>query len=261
MAQGRLVNKTLNFSVQDINQQVLDNINRPDVGWETHVAMADHLREKYPHLIVKAQLIYGLPGQTPATWQQTLEQVTQQNILPVIFLNEPLPASPAIYDPEYQRKFQYEYIHSNRILGEIYSSKIPKKSSSFDQADLVQMNLLSAIYLALSAINFALRENNSTVLNTTHIVDDFLNSTHYKNLYDNLYHNWTVENNFYYTIDFSGNPTQIADLVLGLALAADVSFLKYISTFLSINDQREFLKMAVKSQFQKMIYEIHSDVD
>jgi hypothetical protein len=212
-------------------------------------------------LIVKAQLIYGLPGQTPATWQQTLEQVTQQNILPVIFLNEPLPASPAIYDPEYQRKFQYEYIHSNRILGEIYSSKIPKKSSSFDQADLVQMNLLSAIYLALSAINFALRENNSTVLNTTHIVDDFLTSIHYKNLYDNLYHNWTVENNFYYTIDFSGNPTQIADLVLGLALAADVSFLKYISTFLSINDQREFLKMAVKSQFQKMIYEIHSDVD
>jgi putative methyltransferase len=261
MAQGRLVNKTLNFSVQDINQQVLDNINRPDVGWDVHVAMADELREKYPHLIVKAQLIYGLPGQTPATWQQTLEQVTQQNILPVIFLNEPLPASPAIYDPEYQRKFQYEYIHSNRILGEIYSSKIPKKSSSFDQADLVQMNLLSAIYLALSAINFALRENNSTVLNTTHIVDDFLTSIHYKNLYDNLYHNWTVENNFYYTIDFSGNPTQIADLVLGLALAADVSFLKYISTFLSINDQREFLKMAVKSQFQKMIYEIHSDVD
>jgi tRNA A37 methylthiotransferase MiaB len=261
MAQGRLVNKTLNFSVQDINQQVLDNINRPDVGWETHVAMADNLREKYPHLIVKAQLIYGLPGQTPATWRQTLEQVTQQNILPVIFLNEPLPASPAIYDPEYQRKFQYEYIHSNRILGEIYSSKIPKKSSSFDQTDLVQMNLLSAIYLALSAINFALRETNSMVLNTTHIVDDFLTSIHYKNLYDNLYHNWTVENNFYYTIDFSGHPTQIADLVLGLALAADVSFLKYISTFLSINDQREFLKMAVKSQFQKMIYEIHSDVD
>jgi tRNA A37 methylthiotransferase MiaB len=261
MAQGRLVNKTLNFSVQDINQQVLDNINRPDVGWETHVAMANELREKYSHLIVKVQLIYGLPGQTPATWRHTLEQVTQQNILPVIFLNEPLPASPAIYDPEYQRKFQYEYVHSNRILGTIYSSKIPKKSSSFDQQDLVQMNLLSAIYLSLSAINFALQENNSQLLDITHIVDDFLTSTHYQTLYDNLYHNWTVQNNFYYTVDFSGNPTQIADLTLGLALTADVSFLKYISTFLSINDQREFLKMAVKSQFQKMIYEIHSDVD
>jgi hypothetical protein len=261
MAQGRLVNKTLNFSVQDINQQVLDNIDRPDVGWDVHVSMANELREKYPHLIVKAQLIYGLPGQTPATWRHTLEQVTQQNILPVIFLNEPLPASPAIYDPEYQGKFQYEYVHSNRILGGIYSSKIPKKSSSFDQQDLVHMNLLSAIYLALSAINFALREHNSQPLNITQVVDEFLTNVHYKTLYNNLYHNWTVENNFYYTVDFSGNPTQIPDLILGLKLAEDVAFLKYLSTFLLVDDRREFLKMAIKSEFQKMIYEIHSDVD
>ena len=262
MARGGLVNKTLNFSVQDINQDVLNNIDRPDVGWDVHVSMANELREKYPHLIVKAQLIYGLPGQTPATWRHTLEQVTQQNILPVIFLNEPLPASPAIYDPEYQRKFQYEYVHSNRILGEtIYSSKIPKKSSSFDQQDLVQMNLLSAMYLALSAVNFALRENNSQTLNITQVVDEFLNSTHYKNLYNNLYCNWTVENNFYYTVDFSGNTTQIPDLILGLKLAEDVSFLKYLSTFLLVDNRRTFLKMAVQSEFQKMIYEIHLDVD
>ena len=262
MARGQLVNKTLNFSVQDINEKVLNNIDRPDVGWDVHVAMANELREKYPHLIVKAQLIYGLPGQTPETWRQTLDQVTQQNILPVIFLNEPLPASPAIYDTEYQRKFQYEYVHSNRILGgSIYSSKIPKKSSSFDQQNLVQMNLLSAMYLALSAINFALRENNSQTLDITQIVDEFLTSVHYKNLYDNLYYNWTVENNFYYTVDFSGNSTQIPDLILGLKLTEDASFLKYISTFLLIDNRREFLKMAVNLEFQKMIYEIHSDVD
>jgi hypothetical protein len=263
MARGGLVNKTLNFSVQDVNRDVLNNIDRPDVGWDVHVSMADELREKYPHLIVKVQLIYGLPGQTPATWRHTLEQVTQQNILPVIFLNEPLPASPAMYDPEYQRRFQYEYVHSNRIMpgGVIYSSKIPKKSSSFDQKDLAQMNLLSAFYLALSVINFAIQKTNSTILDTTHIVDDFLTSTHYKNLYDNFYHNWTVENNFYYTVDFSGNPTQTSDLALGLQLATDVSFLKYISTFLLINYQREFLKIAVNSQFQKMVCEISSDVD
>ena len=86
MAQGRLVTKTLNFSVQDTNKQVLDNIDRPDVGWDVHVAMANELQEKYPHLIVKAQLIYGLPGQTPTTWRHTLEQITQQNILPIVFL-------------------------------------------------------------------------------------------------------------------------------------------------------------------------------
>jgi hypothetical protein len=261
MARGRLVNKTLNFSVQDVNRDVLNNIDRPDVGWDVHVSMADELREKYPHLIVKAQLIYGLPGQTPETWRQTLDQVTQENILPVIFLNEPLPASPAIYDPEYQRKFQYEYVYSNRILGGIYSSKIPKKSISFDQQDLVRMNLLSAMYLALSAINFALQENNSQLLDITRIVDEFLTSTHYQTLYNNLYYNWTVENNFYYTVNFSGTTTQIPDLTLGLALTKDSAFLKYISTFLSVEDRRKFLKMAVNADFQKMIYEIHSDVD
>lgn len=262
MARGRLVNKTLNFSVQDVNRDVLNNIDRPDVGWDVHVTMANELREKYPHLIVKVQLIYGLPGQTPSTWRQTLEQVTQQNILPVIFLNEPLPASPAIYDPEYQRKFQYEYIHSNRILGgSIYYSKIPKKSSSFDQQDLVQMNLLSAMYLALSAINFALRENNSQTLDITQIVDEFLTSVHYKTLYNNLYHNWTVENNFYYTVNFSGTPTQIPDLTMGLELAKDPHFIKYLSTFVPDHQRREFLKMAINSKFQKMIDEIHSDVD
>jgi tRNA A37 methylthiotransferase MiaB len=264
MAQGRLVNKTLNFSVQDTNQQVLDNINRPDVGWDVHVAMANELQEKYPHLIVKAQLIYGLPGQTPTTWQHTLDQVTKQNILPIVFLNEPLPASPAIYDPEYQRRFQYEYVYSNRIFrheGEIYSSKIPKKSSSFNQHDLVQMNLLSAIYFALSAINFTLQETNLKILNIAEIVDDFLISVHYNILYNNLYHNWTVENNFYYTVDFSGNAIQIPDLYLGIALAADISFMKYLSTFLPTDDRHEFVKMAVNAKFIELIQETVSDPD
>jgi hypothetical protein len=44
-------------------------------------------------------------------------------------------------------------------------------------------------------------------------------------------------------------------------LTTDSAFLKYISTFLSVENRREFLKMAIKSEFQKMIFEIHSDVD
>lgn len=261
MAKGKLVNKTLNFSVQDINQTVLKNIDRPDVGWDVHVTMANELREQYPHLIVKAQLIYGLPGQTPTTWRHTLDQVTEQNILPVIFLNEPLPASPAIYDPEYQKQFQYEYIYSNRILNGIYSSKIPKRSNSFDQKDLVQMNLLSAVYLALSAINFALEENHAKKLHIPLVVDDFLGSQHYQTLFDNLYQNWTQQNNFYYTVDFSGRTAQIPDLTLGLTLAKDPAFLRYLSRFFDTADKRSFLRLAVRAEFQKMILEIHSDVD
>ena len=261
MARGRLVNKTLNFSVQDVNKQVLDNIDRPDVGWDTHVSMANELREKYPHLIVKAQLIYGLPGQTPATWRHTLDQVTQQNIFPIIFLNEPLPASPAIYDPEYQKKFQFEYIYSNRIITSVYSSKIPKKSSSFDQSDIVQMNLLSQIYIALSAINLGLKENMSQPLETSKLVDKFLNSQQYKNLHNNLYHNWTVENNFYYTINFSGEPVQLADLALWQSFIREPEFIKFITQEVPVDRQREFVKIAVNSKFQKLAIEIFSDMD
>ena len=98
-------------------------------------------------------------------------------------------------------------------------------------------------------------------MNINQIVDAFLTSKYYTNFYNNLYHNWTVENNFYYTIDFSSKPAQIPDLVLGLRLAKDMSFLKYISAFLSVDDRRKFIKMAVNVEFQKMISEIHSDID
>jgi len=262
MAKGQLVNKTLNFSVQDVNEEILKNINRPDVGWDVHVAMANELRENHPYLIVKAQLIYGLPGQTPATWKHTLEQVTKQNILPVIFLNEPLPASPAIYDPEYQQQFQYEYIDSNRIYSSgFYLSKIPKKSKSFSQQNLVQMNVLSAIYQALSLINFALQENHTPILNISEIVDDFLSSTHYTSLYNNLYLNWTANNNFYYTVNFSGQYAEISDLAMGAQLVRNISFIKYVSLFLCEKDQRDLLRLATKTEFQKLMYQIFSDVD
>jgi tRNA A37 methylthiotransferase MiaB len=339
MARGRLVKKTLNFSVQDINPQVLDNINRPDVGWDVHVAMANELQTKYPHLIVKAQLIYGLPGQTPASWRQTLAAVAQQNILPIIFLNEPLPASPAIYDAEYQRKFQYEYVHSNRILSlgnipkksvgfdlmvktrliyglpgqpwrqpiatvtqqnilpiiflneplpasaaiiaaeyrskfqieslyvhsqvsnTVYLSNIPKKSVSFDQHDLVQMNLLSAVYVVLTSINFALRENHIQPLDIEKIVDQLMSSDQCKNLHNNLYSNWTKENNFYYTIDFSGKSIQIPDNMLGRQILNDPVFIKYISAFVDIDHRKKFLQTAVQGHFKKTMEEIGVDID
>jgi len=123
------------------------------------------------------------------------------------------------------------------------------------------MNVLSAIYLALSLINFALQENHAPMLNIFNIVDEFLQSTHYKNLYNNLYLNWTANNNFYYTVNFSGQSAEIADLTMGMELVRNISFLKYVSTFLSVKEQREFLRLAAKTEFQKMMNEIHSDVD
>jgi tRNA A37 methylthiotransferase MiaB len=133
LAQGKLIRKTFNFAVQDTNETVLQNIDRPDVGWTVHAAMIDELHEKYPEYFSKIQMIYGLPGQTVASWRETLRTVTQKRLITRIFFNEPLPASPALTDPEYQRKFQFEYVVSNRISGGVgdYSTKIPKKCISF----------------------------------------------------------------------------------------------------------------------------------
>lgn len=252
-------NRILNFSVQDTNQEVLQNIDRPDVGWEVHVAMANELRTKYPHLMIKAQIIYGLPGQTPATWRKTMDQLTQENIFPIVFFNEPLPASPAMYDPNYQLRFQYEYVHSNRIFNGVYSSKIPKKSKSFSQQDIVQMNLLSHIYTALCLINLVLKENNGQPLENNKIVDNFLQSQNYKNLYNNLYHNWTVENNFFYTKNFSGNDEVASDTVLWGHLVLDIEFLHFISQDLSKEHKKKIIMLAIQNKMSKLANVILSD--
>ena len=203
LARGRLITRTLNFSLQDTNQQVLKNIDRPDIGWDEHVKIARELKTTHPHLIIKAQIIYGLPGQTPETWKQTLLQLIEENILPIIFLNEPLASSPALYDINYQDKFQFEYIESNRLDWgcRAYLSVMPKKCISFDQLGLVEMQVTSVLLHALSVINLRL---NLTREELELIADKLLTSENYRRLCNNLYHNWTVDNNFYYTISFAG---------------------------------------------------------
>jgi hypothetical protein len=262
MSRTGLASKTLNFSIQDTNHEVLKNINRPDVGWDVHLSMANELQKTYPQQVIKGQLIYGLPGQTVASWRQTLEQVTQANILPVIFLNEPLPASPAIYDPEYQNKFKFEYLQSNRILvDKIYSSLIPKKSSSFDQCDLVHMNLLNAVYFALAVINLALTEYNLKRIDISTIVDDYMTTPNYQNLYNNLYHNWTVDNNFYYTINYSGKECKMEDPHNLKYILSEQGFLKYIISLLPVDQKSKIAKLILTKKVYKFWEDVIQDID
>ena len=168
-----------------------------------------------------------------------------------------MPASPAIYDPEYQKKFQFEYIYSNRIITGVYSSKIPKKSSSFDQSDLVHMNLLNSVYLALAVINLALTEYNLKRIDISKIVDDYVTTPNYQNLYNNLYHNWTVDNNFYYTIDYSGNKFVMEYQLFFF----NQEFLKRVLLLLPADQKSEFSKLALTNKFYNFFYEIKNDFD
>lgn len=265
MAESGLVQKTLNFSIQDTNEEVLKNINRPDVGWETHAAMANELVTKHPQLIVKAQLIYGLPGQNPLTWRQTLRQVTEENILPIVFLNEPLPASPAMYDPEYQRQFQFEYVKSTRISSDcdFYISEIPKNCISFDQRQLVEMTVLAGVYNALSVIKFSMMQQAELHINIEPIVDDFLTSSQYCDLCENLYTNWSTEKKFYFTRNFSGNPAVLScdPMSYGSDLIADNRFIVYIAKLLPQHASRKLMQLTLQSNLRDIAANLSNEID
>jgi hypothetical protein len=246
---------------------VLSNIDRPDVGWDVHVSMANELRDRHKDLVVKAQLIYGLPGQTVKSWRQTLQQVAQENILPIVFVNEPLPASPAMLDLEYQQKFQFEYVLSQRIInantiGSCYHSRVPKKSISFNQSDLVHMNLHSAFFAALTAINLVCIENDVDPIPVSlPVVENFLHSKNYQNLYQNLLDNWTRHNNFFYTTTFDGEFQAIADNSLVVNFVESIAFVNHIVELLPIQQKTQIAKLAIKSKFKDFLSQWGKDSD
>ena len=98
-------------------------------------------------------------------------------------------------------------------------------------------------------------------LNIFTVVDDFLQGVHYQTLYNNLYDNWITYNNFYYTVNFSGQPDKIADNTLSSALVFDQYFLKYVASFFSSNNKLKFLLMVANKQFEKLSNEITQEFD
>jgi hypothetical protein len=264
MGRGNLVNRTFNISVQDINPEILKNIDRPDVGWDVHVAMANELRQSYPHIIVKAQLIYCLPGQTVSSWRNTISQVVQNNIYPVVFLNEPLPASPARYDPTYQERFQFDYVTSYRIMrneSTRYASLIPRKSSSFAQEDIVHMTIISSIYIALVSIKLAILQYDLEEFDIEKVADDIINSPNYSILYNNLLHNWVDDNNFYYTKNFDGSSDTIPDTSLYRFLLINNEFLKKTAVGLPAKSRKTFIKLIMDRTIGNFFNKIAEDFD
>ena len=235
LAKGKLVNRHWGFtlSVQDINKQVLENIDRPDIGWDEHVKIIQELTEAYPWSFPKVQLIMGLPGQTVNTWRNTLREVAKNKVYLIIFINEILPASPAILDPEYQRKFQYDYSTSERYAGNdqrfIYG-KFPKSCVSFSSKDFVKMVLLSTIYTALTIIRNS--EFHTDEFDLEEVVDNFLVSKEYQELYNNLLDNWENKDKFYYTKTFGGNNMLVSACQIDSTAGdwiRELSFVKFLS--------------------------------
>lgn len=211
MAQSRLLNQGFTISCQDTHKEILDNIDRPDISWEEHAKMIDELTSCYPHIPCQVQLIQGLPGQTPATWRETLGLVAKHQTVLMTFLNELLAASPASYNTDYQKKYQYVYSQSERYMGtdmskeyKFYRGNFSQSCASFNREDFIIMTILSHIYTMLCGMKFHLRQFNQS-WNIEKIVDQFLSSEFYTILYKNLDDNWK-DDKFYYTVDIDGTP-------------------------------------------------------
>ncbi len=262
LAKANLIDKQIGFtiSVQDINQQVLDNIDRPDVGWDEHVKIIRELREHYPDRYCKIQLIQGLPGQTVDLWRDTLKKITSEDIYLQTFVNELLPASPAA-SKQYNDKFNFVYSESQRLITEqdFFKGRFSQSCFSFSQEDYVDMTLLTIMYNSL----IILRVNINPVefFDIEFLVDKFVESKYYRNLRENLLNNWK-QNKFYFTINFDGS-SQLLSGCTHLATAKvwikNKGFLKFL---LECKQNNGLLKRAIKLQIPNpwVTSNIHSEV-
>lgn len=236
-AQGNLVHKGwgFTFSVQDTNETVLQNIERPDVGWDVHKKMILELSEHHPQYLSKVQFIIGLPGQTPQTIIESLSQIIDlPNVVLSPFISELLPASPAGRDPEYQQKFNFQYSSSERInqSGLTFRGKFPASCYSFNNKEFVEMIVITSFMSGLARLREEINFKELTVLkNTKIIVNKFLASAQFKFLCDNLYNNWINKDKFYYTIDFDHQEKILPGcnmVVTGIKWVNSISFKKML---------------------------------
>lgn len=224
---------------------MLENIDRPDVGWDEHLKIITELKEAFPDRQSKVQLIQGLPGQNLQTWRQTLSEIAQHNVLLYPFVSELLPASPAARNAEYQEKFKFKYSTSERLeSGHFFRGTMPESCISFTQRDFVEMTLLTAFYTTL----LLYISRNIKNFDMENVVNDFVNSDNYKILADDLYTNWHDNDKFYFTMDL--------DLTPGIVTASNFPQLsnkwlksRFLLKLITANikgDRKQFIKNMLK---------------
>jgi len=133
----------LKFSIQDIDENVLKNIDRPDISWEKHINYILKLKEAHPNMIVAADIISGLPGQTRKTWARLYSELCYHNIHLHIYDWEMIPNSPAAYDKEYQERMKLKTITTKR--GSV-SRDLVVETISYSMQDYAYFKVLQQIY-------------------------------------------------------------------------------------------------------------------
>mgnify|MGYP002630935531 CR=1 FL=1 len=164
------ITRDFKFDVQDLNEQVLKNINRPEIPWKDHREYILNLKSKHKHLddiyiqrrnkyLNRLSFIWGLPGQTLDHLRYNIIEAGKIRCFGHNLPFELLPNSPAFED-EYLEKYQLK-CRNIEILGhgKLFKSKIKStflieravtENYSLSEYDyfkgVVLYNLYSSIY-------------------------------------------------------------------------------------------------------------------
>jgi putative methyltransferase len=210
LAKIDLVDELVKISIQDFDQEVLDNIDRTDVDWPGHRDYLKDLLSRYnfDHLTVKYEMILGLPGSTLDKFYQSFNYLGSTN--PHRYPWWLLPTSPGA-DPAYRKRFKletvknkvkwahnendYNFAESNQLIHDPRFSEeteIVVGTSTYSRLEWAEMYLVTELYSAMLSsglilapityidryrpdikLSAALRELLTNILYGKNILDDF----------------------------------------------------------------------------------------
>jgi len=99
------ISKFLSVDLQDIHEDVLAAIDRPDVPWEEHKKLVSDFNKEFPDVYIMSKTIVGMPNQTrEKAIRQYFELESAGITHTMTHIWEMLPNSPG-YKKEYQEKY------------------------------------------------------------------------------------------------------------------------------------------------------------
>lgn len=136
----------LKVSIQDMDETVLKNIDRPDITYEEHMTYVNDIREKYPNSLIVFEIIKGLPGQTRKSWDKMFNVIARDKVQLRIYDWELIPNSPAGYDPEYRKKMKIKTTFTVDPTRDNCVSEDVVETLSYDILDYAYFTLTANIY-------------------------------------------------------------------------------------------------------------------
>lgn len=158
----------IKLSAQDVNQTVLDAIDRPG-NWITYKNFAHTMYEKYnkSHNLNKiyVEIIVGLPGQTLKSFQDSLDEIYSNGFIPRCYPFQILPNAPVGYDQEYRKKYEIrsdevfdviDFVVKDQSIIEIFNKRDPNivsemivSTSTASEQDIALMFVIDHLYRVL----------------------------------------------------------------------------------------------------------------